>query len=506
MNVIAILDVGKTNKKLLLFDEQYRVVWERSVAFDNATDEDGESCEDLGRLTSWIRESLAMASALPDFRIRAVNFSAYGASFVHLGSDGHPVAPLYNYLKAYPEALRKKFYKSYGGEVTFSMLTASPVLGSLNSGMQLYRIKHQLPDLYASIHCSLHLPQYLSYLVTGKAFSEITSIGCHTNLWNFAQQHYHEWVYREGIIDKLAPIVPSTSVQPLEVGRATAIAGGGARSIASSRAAEIIAGVGLHDSSASIIPYLESFREPFVLISTGTWCITMNPFNDEPLTIAELQQDCLCYMSYLGRPVKAARLFAGHDHEQQVKRLADHFHISPAFASTVAFDPACVAGLREREERGGHPQAAAPGVAGGSGTAGSPKVRRATTAGGKVRSTRGTDKVAAALKASVFGKRELAAFDSFEQAYHRLMMDIMEQQVASTRLVLHAADVRRVFVDGGFGRNQVYMHLLAAAFPDMEVFAASIPQATAMGAALAIHSHWNKRILPGDIIELKYYK
>ena len=480
MNVIAILDVGKTNKKLLLFDEQYRVVWERSVTFDSATDEDGESCEDLGRLTSWIRESLTTASALPDFRIRAVNFSAYGASFVHLGEDGQPVSPLYNYLKAYPETLRKKFYKSYGGEVTFSMLTASPVLGSLNSGMQLYRIKHQLPDLYASIHCSLHLPQYLSYLLTGKTFSEITSIGCHTNLWNFAQQHYHEWVYREGIIDKLAPIVPSTSVQPLGVGRATAITGGGARSIASGRAAEIVAGVGLHDSSASIIPYLESFREPFVLISTGTWCITMNPFNDEPLTVAELQQDCLCYMSYLGRPVKAARLFAGHDHEQQVKRLADHFHVSPAIAATVAFDPACVDLLRAGEGQ--------------------------VVASGKARPASRAGKVAHALKASVFGKRELAAFDNFGQAYHRLMMDIMEQQIASTRLVLHDTDVRRIFVDGGFGRNQVYMHLLAAAFPGMEVFAASIPQATAMGAALAIHSHWNKRILPGDIIELKYYK
>jgi L-fuculokinase len=498
MNVIAILDVGKTNKKILLFDEQYRIVWERSVAFDSATDEDGESCEDLGRLTSWILESLATASALPDFRIRAVNFSAYGASLVHLGGDGQPVAPLYNYLKAYPEALRKKFYKSYGGEVTFSMLTASPVLGSLNSGMQLYRIKHQLPELYARIHCSLHLPQYLSRLLTGKAFSEITSIGCHTNLWNFAQQHYHEWVYREGIIEKLAPIVPSTSVQPLAAGRVTEITGGGARSIASGRAAEIIAGVGLHDSSASIIPYLESFREPFVLISTGTWCITMNPFNDDPLTIAELQQDCLCYMSYLGRPVKAARLFAGHDHEQQVKRLADYFHVSPAIAATIAFDQSCVADLREREE-----QAAAPRAAD---AAEGPKVRRAATGSGKVRATNRAGKVASPLKASVFGKRELAVFDSFGQAYHRLMMDIMEQQVASTRLVLHDTDVRRIFVDGGFGRNQVYMHLLAAAFPDMEVFAASIPQATAMGAALAIHSHWNKRILPGDIIELKYYK
>jgi hypothetical protein len=27
-----------------------------------------------------------------------------------------------------------------------------------------------------------------------------------------------------------------------------------------------------------------------------------------------------------------------------------------------------------------------------------------------------------------------------------------------------------------------------------------------MGAALAIHRHWNSRPMPGDIIELKYYK
>ena len=86
------------------------------------------------------------------------------------------------------------------------------------------------------------------------------------------------------------------------------------------------------------------------------------------------------------------------------------------------------------------------------------------------------------------------------------MMDIMEQQVASTQLVLEGTEVKRIFVDGGFGKNQVYMHLLAAAFPEIEVFAALVPQATAMGAALAIHSHWNSRFLPGDIIELKFYK
>jgi hypothetical protein len=158
-------------------------------------------------------------------------------------------------------------------------------------------------------------------------------------------------------------------------------------------------------------------------------------------------------MSYQGKPIKASRLFAGYEHEQQVKRLADHFHKLAAYASGVDFDADMVEELRRDGE-----------------------------------------------------ERELAAFSSFEQAYHRLMMDIMKQQVASTQLVLEGTEVKRIFVDGGFGKNQVYMHLLAEAFPEIEVFAASVPQATAMGAALAIHPHWNSRFLPGDIIELKFYK
>src|SRR5262249_35165320 len=153
-------------------------------------------------------------------------------------------------------------------------------------------------------------------LLTGTAASDITSIGCHTNLWNFSQSHYHEWVYREGIFDKLAPIVPSDSVYPLHPVKRfplDAIPAFPGPPLASGLPAIPIAGIGLHDSSAAMIPYLESFREPFVLISTGTWCISMNPFNNTPLTVAELQHDCLCYISYQGKPMKASRLFAGYE-------------------------------------------------------------------------------------------------------------------------------------------------------------------------------------------------
>ena len=109
------------------------------------------------------------------------------------------------------------------------------------------------------------------------------------------------------------------------------------------------------------------------------------------------------------------------------------------------------------------------------------------------------------LKKSFFAERELSDFASGEEAYHQLMLDIINQQYLSTQLVLKGTKVKRIFVDGGFSKNIIYMNLLACCFPDIEIFAASMAQATAMGAALAIHSAWNKKSLPNDIIELKYF-
>ena len=48
--VIAIIDVGKTNKKLFLFDEHYKIVFERSARFAETVDEDGDPCENLESL------------------------------------------------------------------------------------------------------------------------------------------------------------------------------------------------------------------------------------------------------------------------------------------------------------------------------------------------------------------------------------------------------------------------------------------------------------------------
>lgn len=447
--VVAIFDVGKTNKKLFLFNESYQIVFEKSEQFDETVDEDGDPCEDITALQHFIHQGLKTVLELTEFTVRAVNFSGYGASFVYVDDHGKSVGSLCNYLKPYPPKLQEQFYNTYGGQKLFSFQTASPVLGSLNSGMQLYRIKHERPEMFSRIKYALHLPQYLSFLVSGKAFSEITSIGCHTNLWHFQNSEYHYWVKREGILEKFPDLVPSDMV-------------------VHPASSSFSVGIGLHDSSSALIPYLVAFSEPFALISTGTWAISLNPFNTSPLTAEELECDCLCYLQYRGTPVKASRLFAGHHHDEQVERMAAYFEQDKDQYVKIQFDKSSMEKIDVTFDVKASPKSA--------------------------------------LRELKFASRELSSFANEIEAYHQLMFDLIVQQYFSSNLIIRGTAVKRIFVDGGFSNNSVYMNLLAAFFPAMEVFASSIPQATSIGAAMAIHEAWNAEDFPVNIIQLKSFK
>ncbi len=443
--VILIFDIGKTNKKYFLINEQYKIVHSSSENFSETVDEDGFPCDDIILISEWITSSINNILQLKNFQVKAINFSAYGASFVNVDTNGKVVTPLYNYLKPYPEALNEKFYKQYGSKDDIALQTSSTTLGSLNSGMQLYRLKYEQPNTFSRIAFSLHLPQYLSYLISGNSSSDITSLGCHTRLWDFKQNAYHKWVLNEQLNLKFPPIYSCDFTRLINI-----------------QNKNIAVGIGLHDSSSALIPYLINFSEPFVLISTGTWSISLNPFNQTPLTIEELRQDCLCYLSYQGKPVKASRLFAGHHHDKEAERIVSYFNVNPAFYKEIVFNRNLI-----------------------------------------------SDNDVAILLPEVstnynlsFEQIDLSKYNSAEEAYHQLMLQIAVNQVYSTGLVLKGSPVNKIVVDGGFCKNKIFMKLLSSFFTYIEVYSASIGEAAAIGAALAIHNSWNKQAIPSNLIEL----
>lgn len=428
--VIAVFDIGKTNKKFFLFDMDFKEVHRDYTYLEPIQDEDGHPTENLIELQNWIKNTFHSILKSKDYKVKAVNFSSYGASFVHLDDMGKVVTPLYNYTKPINNDIVEKFYAQYGPEIKFCRETGTTREGMLNSGIQLYWLKHEKPEVFSKIKYSLHLPQYLSYLFTGIPVSEYTSIGCHTALWNYEKEDYHDWVYQEEIHKILPSIVDTgTSINTNLMGH------------------QIKVGVGIHDSSSALLPYIRSIDKKFLLLSTGTWSIALNPFSKELLTDEDTSSNCINYMRINGEPVKAARLFLGNEYNEQVRELAILFGVSEDYHKTVSFD----ADIHQRiKDNFTH------------------KFKWAS------------------LDAASPDVQAPMQFNSYEEAYHQLMMELVELQIESIQRAIGKDNIKQLYIDGGFTNNQIFVELLARGFDGMKVKTTDASLGSALGAAIAI--------------------
>ncbi len=449
--VIAVFDIGKTNKKLLLFNCNAQLVYQHEEIFPVIHDSDGFECDDIERIELWIKESLFQLAKHSQYDVKGVNFSTYGASLAFVDKNGKRLSPIFNYLKPINEVYAQQLYQKYGGTGSFCRQTASPALGMmLNSGIQLLWIKKEHPQILKKTSHILHFPQYLSFLLTQKAVSEYTSIGCHTFMWNFDKMDYHQWLTDECFV--LPTPVSNSSVTAIDI-----------------EGKKIDIGVGIHDSSASLVPYFQGFNEKFLLISTGTWCINMNPFNYTPLTDSELQNDCLCYLSVNQKPVKSSRLFMGHIHDVNRERIQQWFNADKDAYKNVAPNLELIGHLcRTHQQR-----FFKNGI-----------------------SSNYIDETV-----------DLNHFGSFSEAYHQLMFDLTTLCVNSIKLVLdEQSQVNNLFVSGGFSRNMLFINFLSHYFPDKNIYTTEVDNSSALGAALVIMEEVLPECKPRIDLGLKQWK
>jgi sugar (pentulose or hexulose) kinase len=366
------------------------------------------------------------------YDLKAVNFTTYGATLVYLDESGRRLTPVYNYLKPLDEKISESLYKRHGGRDEFCRRTASPALGMLNSGLQPLWLKATKPEVFTRIKYILHFPQYLSYLITGKIYSEHTSIGCHTALWDFDNMDYHPWVKIQGL--NLPVPVPVETLNEVEF-----------------EGKKFFIGIGIHDSSSSLAPYFASSQGKFLLISTGTWCINMNPFNTEKLTSDQLDMDCLCYMSITRQPVKSSRLFLGHLHETALKEICNHFGKPDEYYKKIKSDKQLSALLKSK------------------------------FTGKKVFFQTGP--YSRDLKEYI----DMYEFSTFEEAYYQLMNELGDLTIEAINLILPKEDdTENIYLTGGFSKNVLFQNIISGAYPEKSVFTSEIANGSALGAALVV--------------------
>lgn len=433
--VIAIIDIGKTNKKIFLFDKNFEVAFQNSIQFDEIVDDDGFPCDDIVSIENWIKNQILSIQTKGDFKIKAINFTTHGASLIYLDKEGERIAPLYNYLKKLDLKDYDSLYQNNGGAEEFSRKTASPVYGMLNTGLQMLWIKKYKPEIWNQVDAILHYPQYLSYLFTKKITVDYTSFGAHTATWDFDTMQYHSWLKDENIN---LPI-------PCKGNEAI---------IAEINGEKIAVGTGMHDSSSSIIPLLEKEKD-FVLLSTGTWIIAMNPFSKEVLTQHQLKNNCLCFMTPEKQQVKSSMQFLGRIHEVYLKALSEYYQVSiDTHIDLVLNSTLCEALVHKNAQ---------------------------------TYLSEGIDNDFEAHP------EYLKNFASYETAYYQLVYEISKKVIAGIQLISDEnVAVSNVFISGGFNRNEIFTKFLKLLNPAIEIKISDCKNESALGAALLMKGYVTK--------------
>lgn len=299
-----ILDVGKTLAKLSLWAPDGTLIERRSRP--NARTEAGAyRALDTAGIETWLAATLQDYARLAD--VGAIVPVGHGAAAA-IVRDGRLACPPLDYEGGIPANLRA----AYDAERDAFTDTGSPALpDGLNLGAQLFRLEALDPAL---AHGTQILPwaQYWSWLLSGVAASEVTSLGCHTDLWNPLASAPSRLAERRGWAGRLAPIRGAGDVLGLLTPAWAARTG---------LPADTEVHCGLHDSNAALLAargFAEIADSESTVLSTGTWFVAMrSPKDAASMDTSRLDEarDCLINVDAFGKPIPSARFMGGREIE-----------------------------------------------------------------------------------------------------------------------------------------------------------------------------------------------
>jgi len=301
---IVVLDVGKSLSKLTIWSPD-RELLERRTHRNSRAVANGYPALDVKGIGFWLAQTLAAYAHLGE--ITAIIPVGHGAAACLVDDDGSFV-PSLDYEAEPPTEIRERYLKMRD---PFAV-TGSPDLPfGLNLGVQILWLEHVVPEKFRRGRI-VTWPQFWAWRLSGVAATEVTSLGCHTDLWMPAEHRPSPMAMAQGWAERLAPVRQAGDV----LGRITKE---WADRCNLPKDCEVICG--LHDSNAALVAtrgYPEIDGRECTVLSTGTWFVAMRsaaPGAKIDLSSIPEKRDCLINADVSGRPVPSARFMGGRDVE-----------------------------------------------------------------------------------------------------------------------------------------------------------------------------------------------
>ncbi|MDR2110907.1 MAG: carbohydrate kinase [Spirochaetaceae bacterium] len=455
---IAVIDIGMTNKKVAVYDDALKQVDARYRGFPPKM-AGGLETHDLEGMEAWFIEMISeMARKYP---IGAIAVTTHGATFVCVGKDGKPSVPCVYYTYEPGDDFHRRFYEKFGAPEDLQARTGTPSFKAMiNPAQGIFFALERFPREFKRTVSLLQYPQYWGYRFTGKTGVEGTYIGCHGYLWDQV----------EGRLSSVARDLGVASLMPGELKNSWDILGTitGEFAAKTGLSRDVIVTMGIHDSNSSLLPHFAKKGETgFVLNSTGTWCVIMNPVKQYGFAPEELGKVVFFNISAFRRPVKTAIFLGGMEFETWSKTLM---------------------GLHNRTELPPYDRELYRTIVGERRaflmpelTAGSGQFPRSRP---RVVEDGGDYHFADIARETLLDAPSIPpAFRTYEGGIALLRISLVMQ----TLTALERAGLRpgaEVYTEGGFRKNEAYNAFLSAALPDNRVFLTDIAEASALGAAM----------------------
>ncbi len=448
---IAVFDIGKTNKKLLIYDPGLNILKIEKTKIEEYSEGDLKH-DSIQEIERWIIASLK--NNAPDFNIKVISISAHGATFTCIDDNGDLAIPELSYTTDPGEAFHEAFFMEMGSRKALQDQTCTPDFNVLlNVGKGIKYVQEIFGDQFNRVKHILNLPQYFSYTLTGIASAEPTYVGCHTYLWNFRENKWSGLVDKLNIRDKL----PEKLLKPWDtVGNIT-------KQVADETglSPDTIVTTGIHDSNASFLPHIISSEgKDFILNSTGTWCVIMHESEKVHFNEDELGKVVFYNLSAFNSPIKTAIFMGGLEFEAYdslIQGKADEH---------CTFDASLYEKIISRKDC-----FIFPGITRGTGQfpQSSPRVIE--------------DGITYHYEDIKSGKMIPLCFQDPQTAFAVLNLSLAIQ----TKVSLDRVDIQNglpIYTEGGFSNNEAYNILVGGFYPDSDVFLTDLKEATSFGAAL----------------------
>lgn len=301
---IAVIDIGKTNAKVVLIDSTTR----QQVAArgtPNTVVRDGPYPHaDVERLWGFILESLTSLQA--EHGVDGISITTHGATAALMAGEALAM-PVLDYEHDGPESSAA----DYGAaRPDFAEILSPRLPNGLNLGAQIFWQAHAHAAEFARVTAILTYPQYWAWRLTGVMASEVTSLGCHTDLWAPGRADFSSMVRAQGWLEKFPPVRKAASVLGGVIPAVAAVTG--------LRSGTPVT-CGIHDSNASLLPHLGAHELPFSIISTGTWTIAMTVGGETGQL--DPARDSLANVDAYGRAVPTARFMGGREFDALVPEI-----------------------------------------------------------------------------------------------------------------------------------------------------------------------------------------